>query len=188
LGALADLGALYRDSGEYEQAHELLQRSLDTQRRVLPAEHATLVATQAEIGKLYYVTGKRPQGLQLQQRACSGRRKLLGTEHPGTIACLNDLALMHWGMQAPALAIPALQEAQAAQARNSLRLLLNGSGQRKRAYLQTVAADLANHVSFSVAVASDAAIELGATDVLQYKGLLQDAMSDNLVRLRQQTS
>ena len=146
------------------------------------------MATLQHLARLYYATDRRAPGVRLQARACNLQRKALGVEHPDTVACLNDLALMHWGMGAPALATPLLADAQAAQARTSLRLLLSGSESRKRAYLQTVAADLASHVSFSVAVPSAAAVELGVTDVLQYKGLLQDAMSNSMVRLRQHSS
>jgi hypothetical protein len=51
-----------------------------------------------------------------------------------------------------------------------------------------VGPDLASQVSFSVAVRDKQAIELGLIGVLQYKGLLQDAVSDGIARVRNQAS
>jgi CHAT domain-containing protein/tetratricopeptide (TPR) repeat protein len=185
---LEELGSLHRATGAYEKSEPLLRRALDIREKTLGPEDLLMSYSLGNMAQLYFVTGRELQGRQLQERSCGVLRKWLSSEHPDTAMCLNALARMHWGTEGAAHALPLFNEARAAQVRYALRLLRTGSEARKRAYLRTVGPDLASQVSFSVAMRSKQAIELGLIGVLQYKGLLQDAMSDGIARLRNNAS
>jgi CHAT domain-containing protein/lipopolysaccharide biosynthesis regulator YciM len=185
---LEALGSLHRATGDYAKSEPLLRRALHIRDVAFGPDALLTSYSLSHLAQLYFATGRELQAKQLQERSCSGLRKSLTRNHPDAASCLNTLAQMHWGTNGATQALRHFKEARAAQARYSLRLLRTGSEARKRAYLRTVGPNLASQVSFSAAVRDPQAIELGLLGVLQYKGLLQDAVSDGIARVRNNAS
>ncbi len=86
------IGAVYTGLGLYGDAQPLLQRALETQRRVLGEESVETLATAHQLANLYWFDRKLDDAERLYIYVLDGRRRLFGAEHPDTLKTKFDLA------------------------------------------------------------------------------------------------
>ena len=89
-----DIGLLLSTLGEYPQAHELLQVSLELylQHRKDSGELAT---SYNNIAIVYNYQGKYDQALEYYQKALAIRLKKLGADHPNVADYYNNIAIVY---------------------------------------------------------------------------------------------
>jgi CHAT domain-containing protein/Tfp pilus assembly protein PilF len=183
--SLSNLAGLYSTMGAYAQAEPLYRRALAIREKALGPEHSDTAMSLNNLARLYSTMGAYAQAEPLYRRALAVNEKALGPEHPTTATSLNNLAMLCWAMGEPAAALSLLERAHAIEMKNTARFLLTGSESRKRAYVAQVLGITAATVSLSVALTSPQAKLLGLGSVLEVKGRVLDAMSDNVGRLRE---
>jgi CHAT domain-containing protein/Tfp pilus assembly protein PilF len=183
--SLNNLAGLYLDTGAYAQAEPLYQRSLAIREKVLGPEHPDTASALNNLALLYQMTGAYAQAEPLVQQALAIQEKVLGPEHPDTAMVVENLATLRWAMGEPTAALSLLERAYRIETQNLARFLLTGSESRKRVYLEQVRGSTFGAVSLSLALTSQPARALGLRSVLEVKGRVLDAMTDNVRRLRQ---
>ena len=183
--ALTNLAALYHDTGAYAKAEPLYQRALAITEKALGPEHPHTAAARNNLARLYHDTGAYAKAEPLYQRALAITEKALGPEHPHTAAAFNNLAIFRWAMNDAAAALPLFERRHAIERKNVDRFLLTGSESRKRMYLDQLRGSTFVLISLSRALSGPRATRLGFTSVLQIKGRVLDAMSENVGHLRQ---
>jgi tetratricopeptide (TPR) repeat protein len=85
------LGDRYDDLGLYDAAKPLLERALETRRRVLGDEHPDTLKSLSQMGALLNHQGKRNEAMPYYREALDTSRRVLGEDHPGTLAALSHL-------------------------------------------------------------------------------------------------
>ena len=182
--SLTNLALLYWATGAYAQAEPLYQRALAIDEKTLGAGHPETAASLNNLALLYWATGAYAQAEPLYQRALAVVENALGAGHPHVATSLANLAGLYLATGASARAGPLYERSLSIAERNSARFLLTGGEARKRAYLQQRSTDVYQDVTFSLAHGDVRARGLGLTAVLQYKGRVLDAMTDNRAQLR----
>jgi tetratricopeptide (TPR) repeat protein len=134
-----------------------------------------------------YQQGQYEAAIPLAQRALEIRERLFGADHPDVATSLNNLAVLYHAQGRYSAAEPLYQRSLAIEETNLARLLIAGSETQKRAYMATLAHTTDLKISFHLQSMPDsvAAARLALTTVLQRKGRVLDAVTDNLHQLRQ---
>jgi serine/threonine protein kinase/tetratricopeptide (TPR) repeat protein len=89
------IGAVYTSLGLYGDAQPLLQRALESQRRLLGEESVETLATAHQLANLYWYDRKLDDAERLYIYVLEGRRRLFGEEHPDTLKTKFDLASLY---------------------------------------------------------------------------------------------
>jgi CHAT domain-containing protein/Tfp pilus assembly protein PilF len=181
---LGNLGGVYHRMGDYQRAESLIKQSLAVSEAANGSEHRVTADLLYGLADVHYDSGAPLKAQPLYLRAIAIYEKALGPEHPELVQPLRSLALTHWARGETQQALSLLQRVQRIRAKNTERFLLMGSEARKREYQRFVAGDTFVEVAFSIARPGRAATVLGLTSVLQHKGRVLDAVSDNLTRIR----
>jgi tetratricopeptide (TPR) repeat protein len=105
------LAERYIDLGLYDAAKPLLERALETRRRVLGAEHADTLKSLSHMGTLLNDQGKRAEALPYYREALDTSRRVQGDDHPDTLDALNNLASLLLDMGKSDEAAPYYREA-----------------------------------------------------------------------------
>jgi CHAT domain-containing protein len=113
--------------------------------------------------------------------------KVLGPEHPDVATSLNNLASLYWAKGDIARTLEFQTRSTNIQERNLDLIFSIGSEARKRAYIATLSDTTDATISLHIQAAPDnsQAARLSLTTTLQRKGLILDAVTDNLQTLRQ---
>jgi CHAT domain-containing protein/Tfp pilus assembly protein PilF len=181
---LFTLATAYLASGDYAPAEPLLQRALLIRERVLGRDHPEVARVLDALAFVYGAGGAHIRAQPLLERVLNIRYKALGIEHPDTGTALQRLAVANWARGRNTSALSLLRQAQAVRSGNLDRFLLSGSQVNRQDYVERLASDTIANVSFAAAAGGTAAVELALGSVLQYKGRLLEAASDNVARLR----
>jgi CHAT domain-containing protein/Tfp pilus assembly protein PilF len=184
MAAVGNLGNAYRLLGAYDKAEPLYKRAIATSEATQDADSRDTGDFIYGLANLYFDSGAAARARPLYQRAIAIYEKTLGPDHPETARALRSLAAIHWARGATQQALSLLQRVQRMQTRNADRLLSAGSEARKQSYLQSLTENTSGDVSFALWASGPAATALGLTSVLQHKGRVLDAVSDNMARLR----
>lgn len=80
------------DRGDYPGAQDLLERVLETARRISGDEHPDTIAVLNSLAQIRRARGDLVGARELQERVLHFRRRRLGEEHPETLAALDNLA------------------------------------------------------------------------------------------------
>jgi tetratricopeptide (TPR) repeat protein/tRNA A-37 threonylcarbamoyl transferase component Bud32 len=105
------IGDAYRALGEYDKAHEQLDRAVAWRRQHLGADHPDTLSGLNNLATLYRSWGRYAEAEPLFQEVLACRRRQLGADHPHTLHSLNNLASLYWSRGRYAEAEPLLQEA-----------------------------------------------------------------------------
>lgn len=89
---LSNLGALYRDKGDYPQAERYLRECLEIRRATLPHTHPRLALAAAKLSNVLESEGKLDEAESLIKEALDIREKLYGSVHPDIAIALTNLA------------------------------------------------------------------------------------------------
>lgn len=184
--ALNNLADNLRLQGKFAASQVHLERALALQQKALSAHHPDLGLTVNNLGMVTYLQKDLVQAKAYFQQSLDIFRQSLGEKHPLVALVLNNLAYLTQSQGQISESLSYLQQSQAIESFNLNLVLSTGSESTKAAYLQTLP-PLSNHISFHLLAAQDnpAAAELALLSLLQRKGRVLDAVTDNLKVLRQ---
>jgi CHAT domain-containing protein/tetratricopeptide (TPR) repeat protein len=181
---VGNLGNTYRLLGTFDKAEPLLKRAVTMSETALGPENTNTAEFIFNLAKLYSDSGAPLEARPLYRRAITIYERTLGPDHPYIARVSRSLAVLHWARGESQSALSLLQRVQRIETKNFERSLAAGSEARKQDYLRTLTENTFDDVSFSMSTPGTAATMLGLTSVLQHKGRVLDAVSDNVARLR----
>jgi CHAT domain-containing protein/lipopolysaccharide biosynthesis regulator YciM len=183
---LNNLSSVYYLQGRYEEAEPLNKRAVDIYEKALGKDHPDTATTIDNLARIYYSQGKYEEAELLFTRAVDIYEKALGRDHPDTVASLYNLSALHTAKADLVQAVKFQSLANAAAEDSIAYKLLIGSERDKVAYLKTLSKRTDSTISLHIDSAPNdpTARSLAATIILQRKGRVLDAASQNLNALR----
>ncbi len=142
-------------------------------------------ATLSDMGVIYLLQGRYDQALAFSQQAVEISR---GFNHRiNEEDALYYLAIAYWAQKNIPSALETLNQKAQVENENLVNNLAIGSEERKRAYLAGKSRSIDITIGFHLQAApqNPEAARLALTTILQRKGRILDAVSDNVQRLRQ---
>jgi CHAT domain-containing protein/Flp pilus assembly protein TadD len=186
--SLNNLATLYKDQGNYQKAEPLYVRSLAIYEKTLGKEHPSVAIDLNNLATLYQAQGNYQKAETLYQRSLAILEKVLGKEHPDVATSLNNLAALYYAQNDITRATDFFSRGLAVEEHNLDLIFAVGSEQRKQDYAKTFTGRTDAIVSLSLQQAgkNPAVAKLALTTVLRRKGLVLDAVTDNIQTLRSQ--
>jgi tetratricopeptide (TPR) repeat protein len=89
LDTVNNLGNLYRDQGNLDEAEKMYQRALQGREKVLGADHTSTLNTVNNLGLLYADQGKLNEAEKMYQRALQCYENVLGANFETYLPALN---------------------------------------------------------------------------------------------------
>jgi eukaryotic-like serine/threonine-protein kinase len=86
------IGTVYTNLGLYDEALPLLQRALETRKRLLGNDDADTLLTTNQLANVLWFQGKLAEAEPMYTEVSLRRRRVLGAEHPDTLRADFDLA------------------------------------------------------------------------------------------------
>jgi CHAT domain-containing protein/Tfp pilus assembly protein PilF len=183
--AYGNLASAYHEAEDYARAESHYQTALDRIEKAMGKEHHRTALALNNLASLYLDKGAFAKAVSGLDQAVAINTHALGPHHPSTALFLGNLAIAQWADGNTAAALASLERTQTIEQRNAKLFLLSGSDARKRAYMQQFQPSSYVNASLSPDFVRSRAVALGLTSVLQTKGLVLDAMTDSVGRLRQ---
>ncbi|MDY6804190.1 MAG: CHAT domain-containing protein [Cyanobacteriota bacterium] len=185
--ALNNLAVLYFIRRKYAEAEPLYQRLLAINEGTLGPEHPDLATSIHNLGNLYRLQGKYDEAEPLFQRALAIREKVLGPQHPLVATTINSLGALYNVRGDSSSAVDFFHRALAVEEYNIDLNLLVGSESSKRQYMETLTGTTYAYISahFQSAPNNLEAARLALRAILQRKGRVLDAVSNNLETIRE---
>ena len=185
--SLSYLGVLYQNQGRYTEAELLLKQSLELSKRSLGETHPDVARSFNYLALLYDLQGRYSEAESLYKQALELRKRTLGETHPDVAESLNNLAELYRGQGDSERSVSFLTQGMQIEERNLDINLTVGAEAQKQAYLATLARTTYAAISLHLQSAPNSpnAARLALTAILQRKGRILDALTDNLNRLRQ---
>jgi CHAT domain-containing protein/Tfp pilus assembly protein PilF len=183
---LYNLATLYSTAGDYAKAKPLCERSLAIYEKTLGSEHPFSSYPMNLLAVIYKNTGEFAKAEELYRRTIALKEKTQGSFHPHLGGTLSNLANLYALEGEIDQAILTQTRANSILEYSIALNLATGSEQEKLSYLKTLdfIEDQTLSLNFQAAPNSTAAANLAVTTILQRKGRVLDAMSDNLSALR----
>jgi CHAT domain-containing protein/Tfp pilus assembly protein PilF len=183
---LNNLAVLYFIQRRYGEAEPLYQRLLAINERVLGPEHPDLATSIHNFGNLYRLQGKLEKAEPLFKRALAIREKVLGPQHPLVATSLSSLGILYNVRGDISSAAEFFKRGLAVEEDNIALNLGIGSQSSKRQYMDTLTGTNHARISFHVKSAPSnlEATRIALTAILQRKGRVLDAVSNNLQTIR----
>ncbi|MSU51300.1 MAG: serine/threonine protein kinase, partial [Opitutus sp.] len=91
----ATIGAVYMGLGLYADAQPLLDRALQSQRRILGDDSVETLTTANTLGDVYWYQQNYPEAERLYRDLVQRRTRVLGEEHADTLKANYDLASLY---------------------------------------------------------------------------------------------
>ncbi len=172
---------------DFPRALDLYTRALALLERSKGPDHPDVGSVLNNTANVYKSLGNYPRAIELHTRVHEMWEKSLGPYHGRTVLSLGNLARTYASMGDAENAIKFQTMADAALEKNLELNLALGSERQKLAYFDSVAERTDRTISYQVKLAPDSqeAARLAALAALQRKGRVLDAMSLNLVSLRE---
>ncbi|MCV3212162.1 CHAT domain-containing protein [Plectonema radiosum NIES-515] len=188
--SLNNLAQLYRIQGSYEKAEPLFLRSLAILEKALGKEHPHVAFSLNNLARIYQVQENYQKAESLYLRSLAIREKLLGKEHPSVANILNNLSALYQAQGDITRSIDFFRRELAIGEHNLNLIFAVGSEQRKQDYARTFTARTNRIISLSLQQAgkNPTVARLALTTVLRRKGIVLDAVTDNIQTLRSQLS
>jgi len=185
--SLNNLAGLYVNQDNYTEAESLYQRSLAIREKVLGADHPDVASSLNNMAVLYRKQGKYSKAEPLYQRSLAILEKALGPDHPNVGFSLTGLTALYDATGEIKRAVETATRALKVEETNIALNLAVGSERRKRAYMETLSTETNRYISLHLQSAPDnlEAARLALTTILQRKGRILDAVSNNLATLRE---
>ena len=90
------IGQTYQGLGVYDQAHEMIQPTIEQARRLYGEQHVETIRSMNALASLYWDQGRYDEALELNEWAVEKARTGLGEENSETLTALNlKSAFMH---------------------------------------------------------------------------------------------
>lgn len=90
-GAYNNIGVVYYNLSEYDDALKYYGKALEIRKKVLGAKHPDTANSYNNIGIVYYDLGKYEDALKYYKDALKIQEKVLGEEHPDTATSYNNI-------------------------------------------------------------------------------------------------
>ncbi len=186
--SLNNLALLYQDQGSYQKAEPLFVRSLAIKEKVYGKEHPDVALSLNNLAALYHDQGSYQKAEPLFVRSLAIYEKVLGKEHPNVAQSLNNLAVLYEAQNDITRATDFLSRGLTVEEHNLELIFAVGSEQRKQNYARTFTGTTNGIISLSLQKAPNnpTVARLALTTVLRRKGLVLDAVTDNIQTLRSQ--
>ncbi|HNJ42456.1 MAG TPA: CHAT domain-containing protein, partial [Acidobacteriota bacterium] len=187
---LSNLGLLYRNKGDVENAEIFFRRSLAIREKTLGPDHPEVANLYSFLAGLYRHRGDYQQAESFFLRDLAISEKALGADHPRVASTLNNLAALYRVKGDISKAIAYQVRANNATERDLLRNLVTGSENQKMLYLETTNYRTNQTISLHLQSApqDQAALQAAITVILRRKGRLLDAASQGIEVLRQRAT
>ncbi|CAF1241265.1 unnamed protein product [Didymodactylos carnosus] len=85
------IGTVYNGHGEYSQALQYYEQSLEIQLKTLGPNHPSVATTYNNIGRVYNDQGEYSQALKYYEQTLEIQLKTLGTNHPSVATTYNNI-------------------------------------------------------------------------------------------------
>ncbi|CAF4994063.1 unnamed protein product, partial [Rotaria magnacalcarata] len=105
------LGYLKDDQGEYKDAVEFYEKSLEIYRKTLPEDDASLAPTYTNIGGVYNNMGEYSKALEYYEKDLEITKKALPPTHPDLATSYTSIGVAYYGMGDYSKALPLLEKA-----------------------------------------------------------------------------
>ncbi|MCJ1264537.1 hypothetical protein MMC22_004409 [Lobaria immixta] len=92
---MSRVAAIYHAQGRLEEAEKLKLQVLETNLRVLKAEHPDTLESMANLAATYCTQGRLEDAEKLQVQVMETRLRVLKAEHPDTLKSMNNLAVTY---------------------------------------------------------------------------------------------
>jgi CHAT domain-containing protein/Tfp pilus assembly protein PilF len=183
---LANLGIIYKEADQdYPKAEESYQRALAILSKVVGENNATTANVVSSLALVYHATGDYARAEKFALRALAIYEKVLGPNNQNTLMALFSMARIYAAEGDVQRAIEYQQRISAVEEKIIPLNLALGSERQKMAYLpQLQYPDKVITLHASLAPDNSEARELAVSTVLRHKGLVLDALSENLSALR----
>ena len=185
---LSTLAIAYERSGELDKAESLYLRVLKGREKTLGADHPLNAYTLNNIASVYALKGDFAKSETFYRRALEIGEKSLGPDNPNVVGVvLSGLSLLLAQKGDVEQAIKMQRRASEIDERNISLNLAIGSERQKLAYIEVLSERTNQNIYLQTRFAPENqdAVELAATTVLRQKGRVMDAVSNNLLTLRQ---
>ncbi len=184
--ALSNLAECYAGQGELDKSESLYQRILNSREKTVGSNHPLTAHAAYNLANLYSLKNQFEKAEPLYRRALEIRENTFGPDSPAVSEVLSALALLLAQKGDISQSLKLQQRANAIDERNINLNLTVGSERQKLAYLNSLIDRTSQSIFIQArfAPANTLAIELAATTVLQQKGRVLDAVSNNLIELR----
>ena len=184
--SLNNLAKLYIAKGEYDKAEPLFQKALQVAEKKLGRDVLRITLYLHNLGDFYALKGDYAQSEPLLKRALEIRERILGAEHYDVGRTCDALARLYSLKGDVAQAITFQLRANKINEKNIALNLAVGSERQKLSYMSLMLEDQNQTISLHVKTAQENtdARDQAMTMILQRKGRVLDAMTDNLAALR----
>ncbi len=182
---LQDLAKIYGERGEYEKAESLLKRAAQISEKKESLLEFSI--TLKKLGDFYTLKGDYAQAEPFYKRALEIKEKLLGENHFEVASVCDALARLYFLKGEPAQAIKMQERTNRINEKNIALNLAVGTEHQKLSYMTLMSENLNQTIALHVNLAKQNKVvrDEAATAILQRKGRVLDAMTDNLAALRQ---
>ena len=183
---LQNLGIIARHRNDFSQALGYFWRAEKIREHSLGPHHPATATLLVNIGNVYDAQGDYPHALETYKRALGILQDTLGPYHEWALLTLGDMSRAYYQQGDVPHAVECLrQENEGVEQTVSFNLVV-GSEHDRLAYIDKYSDVINTIISMNVQGAPHDrnARELAALAILQHKGRVQDALSDNMLSLR----
>jgi CHAT domain-containing protein/tetratricopeptide (TPR) repeat protein len=183
---LQNLGIIARHRNDFSQALDYFWRAEKIREYSLGSHHPATATLLVNIGNVYDAQGDYPHALESYKRALGILQDTLGPYHEWALLTLGDMSRAYYQLGDVTHAVECLrQENEGVEQTVSFNLVV-GSEHDRLAYIDKYSDVINSVISMNVQGAPQdrSARELAALAILQHKGRVQDALSDNMLSLR----
>jgi CHAT domain-containing protein/Tfp pilus assembly protein PilF len=186
---LNNLGTMY-SATDRKKARPILERALTLVETLFGKDGAEVVSAVNNLAILSWREGDLRQTESSLLRARSVMEKTHGPTHPSVATVLKNLAFLYQAKGDIGQAVSFLSRANEVREHNLGPILSRGTEEQKRLYMATFTDETSATISLHVNSAREnpAAVRLALTTILQRKGRILDALSNQFASLRNHLS
>lgn len=144
----SNLGALYRNMGQFELSGSLLLEANEIYQQFLPQSIDNLTINFNNLGELYYKKGEYEKAISYYLKARTEWQKNLDSDHPYLIANTDELAKAYWGLNETGKADELIQEAVTAKYDQLNKIFQFTNEKEKQLYLKNINGSSDEYQSF----------------------------------------
>lgn len=187
---LNNLAGVYRAKGHFDQAESLYDRAIKIDKDLLASDHPDYARDCNNLALLYFEQGKYDLAAPLLKQALEIYEKSSGPNHPDLVPVLNNLGMLCIVQNNIEQAIAYQKRANEISEQSLLMILGSGTEEQKRLYLAWRKDELNATLSLNTKFAPENkdATKLALGTILRRKGRVLDAVSHQLLSLRQHLS
>ena len=187
---LNNLAGVYRAKGSFLQAKALYERSIEIDKELLPSDHPDYARDLNNLALLYFEQGQYDLAAPLLKQSLEIYEKASGPTHPDLVPILNNLGMLAIVQNNIDQAIAYQKRANEISEQTLLAMLGSGTEEQKRLFLAWRKDELNSTLSLNTKFAPENkdATKLALGTILRRKGRVLDAVSHQLLSIRQHLS